>query len=146
MPDLDAARVAAESLGSRPFLSSGRQTLPHFAGWTDRDVLVRVVEPWTGRSRRAGRWSWIVGPYCLDRELDLLRGHRIDVLVTKDSGGAYTSAKLDAAAEAGRRGRRGGSPTGAEDLVTIDDVAGCLSWLAATGGIGDEPRRPEPPR
>ena len=37
-------------------------------------------------------------------------------------------------------------PPAPRDLVTIDDVAGCLSWLAATGGIGDEPRRPEPPR
>ena len=146
VPDLDAARVAAESLGSRPFLSSGRQTLPHFAGWIDRDVLVRVVEPLDGEV--PPRWTVVLdrGPYSLDRELDLLRGHRIDVLVTKDSGGAYTSAKLDAAAELGVAVVVVARPPAPRDLVTIDDVAGCLRWLAATGGIGDEPRRPEPPR
>ncbi|CCH71454.1 Precorrin-6A reductase [Phycicoccus elongatus Lp2] len=140
---MTAHAVAAASLAGVPAL---RLALPHFAGWTDRDVLVRVVEPLDGEV--PPRWTVVLdrGPYCLDRELDLLRGHRIDVLVTKDSGGAYTSAKLDAAAELGVAVVVVARPPAPRDLVTIDDVAGCLSWLAATGGIGDEPRRPEPPR
>lgn len=98
-PSLEGVCRLAGELGSRPFLSSGRQTLPFFASWTDRDVLVRVVEPLDEPA--PPRWTVIEdrGPYLLDGERALLREHRIDVLVTKDSGGSYTSAKLDAAAE-----------------------------------------------
>lgn len=41
------------------------------------------------------------GPFTLEGERELLREHRIDVLVTKDSGAAATAAKLTAAREAG---------------------------------------------
>src|SRR3546814_9688459 len=41
------------------------------------------------------------GPYRVEGERDLLREHGIDALVTKNSGGAMTHAKLDAAAEVG---------------------------------------------
>lgn len=123
--DLDHARHLAEGLGSRPFLSSGRQTLHAFSGWTDRDVLVRVVEPldhpaplrWTVLERR--------GPYPLDGELALLREHRIDVLVTKDSGGDYTAAKLDAAHQLGVPVvvlRRPPLPQGLDAVSSLDEV------------------------
>ncbi|NUR81947.1 MAG: cobalt-precorrin-6A reductase [Dermatophilaceae bacterium] len=95
--DVDAARRAAEGLGERPFLTTGRQQLESFATWTDRYVLARVVDPpdWAVPA------GWEVlrarGPYPYADERQLLESRRIDVLLTKDSGGALTEAKLAAA-------------------------------------------------
>lgn len=149
VPQLDAARVAAEALGSRPFLSSGRQTLPHFTVWNDRDVLVRVVEPVT--EDLPPRWTVVLdrGPYSLAGELDLLRRNQIDVLVTKDSGGAYTSAKLDAAAELETAVVVVERPAPPAGLATTEDVAGCLSWLGVSAenvGDGELPHLLDRPR
>lgn len=125
---LDEARELAEGLGERPFLTTGRQTLPAFEAWADREVLVRVVEPLSGEPPR--RWTVIRdrGPYSLEGELALLREHRVDVLLTKDSGGSYTSAKLDACAQLGiplvvlRR------PDETE-VGSVGSVAEVLAWL-----------------
>jgi len=126
---LEAVCRTAGSLGQRPFISSGRQTLPAFAGWTDRDVLVRVVEPLD--EPPPARWSVVEdrGPYAVAGEVALLRRHRVDVLVTKDSGGSYTSAKLDAAAQLGVPVvvlARPAAPQGAREVTT---VAACLAAL-----------------
>lgn len=98
--DYDRARQAAEQLGGRPFLTTGRQTLPHFGSWVGRDVLVRVVEP---LEQVPDGWSVLLdrGPYDVAGELALLRAEAVGVLLTKDSGGTYTAAKLEAAARAG---------------------------------------------
>lgn len=98
-PTLDDVRSQAERLGTRPFVTTGRQTLAAYASWTDRAVVVRVVEPL--EHRPPPTWTVVEdrGPYALAGELDLLRRYAVDVLLTKDSGGSYTSAKLDAAAQ-----------------------------------------------
>jgi precorrin-6A/cobalt-precorrin-6A reductase len=69
------------------------------------------------------------GPYDLHAELDLLRHHQIDVLVTKDSGGPMTSAKLEAARDLGIPVvviRRPALPSGVAAVETVDQV---LEWL-----------------
>lgn len=45
----------------------------------------------------ATTWIQAVGPFDLESELSLLRRNEIDVLVTKNSGGSATAAKLQAA-------------------------------------------------
>jgi precorrin-6A/cobalt-precorrin-6A reductase len=96
--DAAAARAAAES-AKRPFLTTGRQSLPDFLSWADREVLVRLVDPPTDPLPQ--RWILIMsrGPYSYAGEREILSEHAIDVLVTKDSGGAHTVAKLDAAGD-----------------------------------------------
>ena len=129
----DEAREAAGRLGSRPFLTTGRQTLGHYARWADRDVLVRVVEPLA--SVVPARWSVVQdrGPYAVQGELSLMREHRVDVLVTKDSGGAYTRAKLDAARQLEVPVvvvRRPEPPRGVPTVSTTGEVLAALSDAA----------------
>ncbi|GAB3112012.1 cobalt-precorrin-6A reductase [Janibacter alkaliphilus] len=130
--DVDAARERAETLGGRPFVTTGRQSLGRYAGWTDRPVLVRVVEPLT-EPVPAG-WSVLEarGPYDVTGERELMTRHRVDVLLTKDSGGSYTAAKLDAAAELGVPVVVVSRPSPPAGLREVPDVAAVLAWLDQT--------------
>jgi precorrin-6A/cobalt-precorrin-6A reductase len=85
------------ALGRRVFLATGRGNLAAFAGRDDLWFLLRAVDPPppplpAHHAAVTGR-----GPFHVADELALLRHHRIDVLVTRDSGGDHTAAKLTAA-------------------------------------------------
>ena len=120
----DQARRAAEEFGTRPFLTTGRQTLGHFWGpWAEREVLARLVEPLEEDPPAGWRILLDRGPFDVDAERALLREHRIDVLLTKDSGGDYTAAKLEAAARLGVPVvvvSRPAIPTGAPEVSTLE--------------------------
>lgn len=97
----DSAREAAAllpSLGRRPFLTTGRGDLARFAALPLHFLLRTVTAP---DPPLPASYTLVQdrGPFTLDGERDLLRAHRVDVLVTKDSGGP--AAKLAAAREAG---------------------------------------------
>lgn len=94
----DEARSVVDDAGwDRPFLTTGRQTLTHFASWHDKHVLVRIVEPLETPPPATWRVLRTRGPFDVDAEIATMREHGVDVLLTKDSGGAYTAAKLTAA-------------------------------------------------
>jgi precorrin-6A/cobalt-precorrin-6A reductase len=136
----EAARVLPD-LGSRVFLTIGRQGLDAFAGISGGGiggggggeragvwVLARCVDP----PEPVPGWCELVldrGPYGVQAELELLRERRIDVLVTKDSGGSMTSAKLEAARALGIPVvviRRPELPAGVAAVETVDQV---VEWL-----------------
>ncbi|WP_308188297.1 cobalt-precorrin-6A reductase [Nocardioides sp. R-C-SC26] len=138
--DHGEAGAAAPSV-ARPVLTVGRQSLAAFRDHVaHRAALVRVVEaPPAGEVPPA--WSLLRdrGPYDVAGETTLMREHGIDVLVTKDSGGAMTRPKIDAAAALGVPVivvRRPAVPPGA---TCVDDVAAARRWVRARGG-----RRPGP--
>lgn len=98
---LAEAAGALPSLGTRAFLTTGRTGLPAFAHLTGTWFLVRSVDPPAGP--RPPHLDVLLdrGPFTLEGERELLSRHRIDVVVTKDSGGSATAPKLAAAREAG---------------------------------------------
>ncbi|MFC6162129.1 cobalt-precorrin-6A reductase [Kribbella jiaozuonensis] len=125
--DLATAANLLPSLGSRVFLTIGRQGLDAFATtglWT----LARCVDAPEPRPT----WCTLIlarGPFTLADELALLREHRIDVLVTKDSGGPATSAKLDAARQLHLPVviiRRPDLPAGLETVLSVDEA---VRWV-----------------
>ncbi|MGW5971589.1 cobalt-precorrin-6A reductase [Streptomyces sp. NPDC055186] len=98
---LEEAAGLLPSLGHRVFLTTGRMGLAAFAGLHDLWFLVRSVD--APEPPHPTRMEVLLdrGPFTLEGERGLLRRHRVDVIVTKDSGGAATAPKLTAAREAG---------------------------------------------
>jgi precorrin-6A/cobalt-precorrin-6A reductase len=99
--DTEAADTVARGGYSRVFLTTGRSGVAPF---TDSDAwfLIRVVTPPdAGLLPRHHEVLLSRGPYAYADEYMLLRDNRIDVLVTKNSGGELTAAKLDAADKLG---------------------------------------------
>jgi precorrin-6A/cobalt-precorrin-6A reductase len=125
----DLPQVAAElpHLGKRAFLTSGRQGLAAFAD-LELWFLIRCVDPPEPPLPRHHEVILGRGPYEVDGERALMTAHRIDVLVTKDSGGTLTSAKLTAARELGvpvvmiRRPKRPDT----EEVATVPEA---VEWV-----------------
>ena len=130
--DTDSARAAADAY-ARPFLTTGRQSLKTFLPWADRSVLVRVVDP--PEFPVPARWTVLTarGPYTYADERRLLVGHGTDVLLTKDSGGIHTAAKLDAAADLGIPVVVIARPPRPAGVATLAGVAEAAAWLGSMG-------------
>jgi precorrin-6A/cobalt-precorrin-6A reductase len=125
---VDSVAEAARDLpGSRVFLTTGRQDLAEFAS-CPQWFLARMVEPPEPPMPQRIEVLLSRGPFTVDGELELMRSREIDVLVTKDSGGSMTSAKLEAARELGIPVvivRRPPLPP-AQVVATVDEA---LTWL-----------------
>ncbi|MFJ8934876.1 cobalt-precorrin-6A reductase [Streptomyces sp. NPDC102365] len=123
---LEAAARLLPGLGRRVFLTTGRMGLAAFAHLDDLWFLVRSVD--APEPPFPARMEVLLdrGPFTLDGERELLRRHRVDVLVTKDSGAAATAPKLTAAREAGVPVivvRRPPAPEGVPEVTTPEAAA-----------------------
>lgn len=131
--DVDAAKAVASSGYSRVFLTTGRSGTAAFVD-IDAWFLIRAVTaPDADTLPRRHQLLLSRGPYHYDGELALLRDNRIDALVTKNSGGAMTRPKLDAAAALGVAVvmvQRPPLPAGVTTVSTVDDA---VDWVRSTG-------------
>ncbi len=124
---------AALALGKTPrrvFLSLGRQELHFFAAFPQHRYIARLIEP----PQQAALPHGLIllhqrGPFDSDAELRLLRERKIDVIVSRNSGGSATYPKIEAARLLGlpvimiaRRAK----PVG--HVVTSAEAA--VAWLA----------------
>jgi precorrin-6A/cobalt-precorrin-6A reductase len=124
---LAGAAALVPTLGERVFLTTGRQSVAAFAGLDACWFLSRSVEPPSAPLPKRMEVLLDRGPFSLAGERDLLAGHRIDVLVTKDSGGS--AAKLAAARERGLPVVLVDRPALPPDVEVAPSVDAALAWL-----------------
>ncbi|OFB36540.1 cobalt-precorrin-6A reductase [Mycolicibacterium sp. (ex Dasyatis americana)] len=125
--DTEAAETVADRGYSRVFLTTGRSGTRAFKD-VDAWFLIRAVTAPDPDTLPADHQLLLSrGPYDYGGELALLREHRIDALVTKNSGGAMTEPKLRAAEAAGVpvvMVDRPPLPPGAHAVATVEEAVG----------------------
>ena len=98
VPGTAAAVASLAGPRQRVFLAIGSQTLSAFAAQPQHYYLLRLVDPPETQPPLPDCHVEIArGPFTLDGDLALLRRHRIQRIVAKNSGGTAARAKLDAA-------------------------------------------------
>jgi precorrin-6A/cobalt-precorrin-6A reductase len=95
-----AAAAVLPELANRAFLTIGRQELAAYAFLKDQWFLMRMIEPPPANAAiPLGLVLLARGPFSLSDERSLLLTHNIEAIVSKNSGGEATYAKLIAARE-----------------------------------------------
>ncbi len=130
VPDLAAAAHAVTAF-DRVFLTIGRQGVGAFAALGEPWFLIRAIDPPTGPVPPQHLLLLARGPFTAAQEVDLLREHRISVMVTKDSGGDLTAAKLTAARRCGIPVVVVDRPPVPEGVECAESVAAAWEWLNA---------------
>lgn len=98
VPDVAGAVAALTGAPARVFLAIGRLHLAEFAGLSQHDFMVRVVDaPGADFPLPKARVEVARGPFDLAGDLALMRDHGTEVLVAKNAGGGGASAKIAAA-------------------------------------------------
>jgi precorrin-6A/cobalt-precorrin-6A reductase len=133
-----AARVAPE-MGRRAFLTIGVKELAAFAAAGKIWFLVRLVDRPAGPiPLRDHELILARGPFTLGDERALMEGHRIDLVIAKNSGGEATYAKIAAARELGLPVlllRRPALPP----AETASSIAEAIGWVEARTGRDKHP-------
>ncbi|MCJ2064140.1 cobalt-precorrin-6A reductase [Methylobacterium sp. J-088] len=130
--EVETVPAAVAALGPehrRVFLTVGRQEAGAFAAAPQHAYWVRTVEP-LGDALPVPRLTAIEarGPFDPDSEAALMRAAGIEILVSKNSGGAATYGKIAAARALAIpvvMVRRPDKP----DVSRVADAAGALRWL-----------------
>ncbi|WP_181704200.1 cobalt-precorrin-6A reductase [Chthonobacter albigriseus] len=129
--EVDDLAAAAAALGKKPrrvLLTVGRLGLGDFESAPQHAYLVRSIDPPGEVPLPHARVILERPPFDEGSERALMQAERIDVLVTKNSGGKATAGKLAAARALGlpvilvRRPPR-------PDVTTFHDPAAVMTWL-----------------
>lgn len=96
--DHPAAVQSLPDSADRLFLTIGRQELAAYATLKNQWFLMRMIEaPAEVAQIPLGLVLLVRGPFTLEQERQLLLNHTIDAVISKNSGGASTYAKIAAA-------------------------------------------------
>jgi precorrin-6A/cobalt-precorrin-6A reductase len=126
---VEAAANILSGSAKRVFLTIGRQQLAPFANLNNIWFLMRAIDPPSPDiPLPQGKLLLARGPFSLEDEKKLLLDYEIDTIVSKNSGGGATIAKIIAARELGIKVvmvQRAAMPDGER----VTDVEGAMTWL-----------------
>jgi len=100
-PDLEAAAALLGDTPRRVLLTIGRLGLSAFAAAPQHHYVVRCIDPPERIDLPDHRLILERGPFETEGEMRLMQREAVDLLVTKNSGGGATAAKLEAARRLG---------------------------------------------
>jgi precorrin-6A/cobalt-precorrin-6A reductase len=126
--DMTAAATALGDAPRRVFLTVGGLQLAAFAAAPQHHYLVRTIDPPDLAALPDHRLILARGPFAVDDEIALMRDAGIDVLVTKNSGGKATAAKLAAARALGIEVIMVERPK-SEDVPTFEKLDAVMGWI-----------------
>jgi precorrin-6A/cobalt-precorrin-6A reductase len=127
--NIEAAVAAIPASAERIFVTIGRQQLAPFAVLRDRWCLMRSIDPPDSNiPLPPGKLLLDRGPFSLDRERELLRDYQIQAIVSKNSGGDATYAKIIAARELSLPVVMVQRPIVPEGEL-VADIEGAIAWL-----------------
>ncbi|KDQ05203.1 cobalt-precorrin-6A reductase [Rhodococcus sp. GOMB7] len=131
--DLDHAAELVPTVGSRVFLTIGRQGVSAFDRVKSVSFLVRSIDPPSGTWPPHAQLLLARGPFDIEAEVDLMRTHSIDVVITKNSGGEQTYAKIAAARQLSIPVIVVERPPIPATVPAFDTEAEAMDWLTAFG-------------
>ncbi|WP_207447210.1 cobalt-precorrin-6A reductase [Roseomonas marmotae] len=130
VPDMPSAAQALGEAPRRVLLTIGQKELEPFRAVPQHDYVIRSVDPPDPAHLPPGAETITeTGPFSLEAERALLEGRDIEVLVTKNSGGSATAAKLAAARERGIPVVMMDRPAPPPGLVMVADAGSAMRWL-----------------
>lgn len=133
VPTMPAAAAALAEARGRVLLTTGRGGLEVFADLPQR-FIIRTVDPPDPPLPADHVLVLARGPYTLAGERELMAQHHVRTLVTKDSGGTMTSAKLVAARELGVAVVMVDRPPVDPTVPAVADPAQVVDWLRTAAG------------
>jgi precorrin-6A/cobalt-precorrin-6A reductase len=134
---VDSHADAIAALGKtekRIFLTVGRLELGAYAAAPQHFYAVRTIDPLQSKPLPNAVWITGRGPFSVAGETALITSHQLGMVITKNSGGHATRAKLDAARALGIPVillRRPPKPP-VEETATAEQA---MRWIAKTHGV-----------
>lgn len=125
---------ALGTAGRRVFLALGRQELLPFEAAPQHSYLIRSVDPVEPPLKAPdARYITARGPFVTEDEIRMLEENRIEVVISKNSGGSASYGKIEAARRLGlpvimieRPQRLNDTPA---NNVTVPDIANALTAI-----------------
>ncbi len=129
--EVETHQLAIDSLsatGKRIFLTVGRLEVDNYIAAHQHFYLVRTIDDVSPKQLQNAKYITARAPFSVEGEQTLMEEHHIDTLITKNSGGSATAAKLVAARNLGIKVILISRPP-KPDIPCVMSAEAALAWI-----------------